>query len=111
MAEPLLLVKGSEVPSLVRVQAERYRAATDLVLVFGGTAVVTDTVKNTVGSLAGRQTALWGPTTPWEQNPAFPTTSAARKPGVSAGVAGTDRPGTAPSRPTPTRDLQSASQG
>lgn len=111
MAEPLLLVKGSEVPSLVRVQAERYRAATDLVLVFGGTAVVSDGVKSKVGSLAGRQTALWGPTTPWEQNPAFPMTSAARKPGISAGLAGPDRPGTAPSRPSTPRDLRTASQG
>ena len=111
MAEPLLLVKGSGVPPIVRVQAERYRAGTDLVLVFGGTGVVSDAVRNTVGSLAGRQTALWGPTSPWEQNPAFPMASAARKPGISAGVGGADRPGTSPSRTATPRDLRSALQG
>ena len=110
LLEPIMLVKGSEVPSLVRVQAERYRAATDLVFVFGGTGVVTDGVKATVKGLAGRQTAIWGFDTPMEDNPAFPQTLAGHKPGQSVSVGG-ERAGAATERPSTPRDLRTASQG
>lgn len=89
MAEPLLLVAGSTLPAVVRAQADRYRAGTDLVLVFGGTGVVSDAVKTTVSSLAGKQTAIWGWNTPSEENPDFPATLAARTHGSQTPVGGT----------------------
>lgn len=110
LIEPLLLVKGSEVPTLVRVQAERYRAGTDLVLVFGGTGAVSNGVKATVSSLAGRQTALWGGDSPWEGNPDFPQTLGARGPAQSAPV-GDVRTAPGTDRPSTPRDLRAASQG
>jgi len=107
LLEPLVLVKGTEVPSLVRVQAERYRAATDLVFVFGGTGVVSDSVKTTVKGLAGRQTALWGPSSLYEPNPTYPQTLGARTQDRTT-VLGGER---SHPRPTSATDLRSASQG
>jgi putative cell wall-binding protein len=88
MAEPLLLVSGTAVPSVVRTQADRYRAGTDLVLLFGGTGVVSDAVRTTVSGLAGRQTAIWGWTTPTEANPDYEEILAGRGTGTHAPVGG-----------------------
>ena len=72
MWQPLMLVKAAQTPSAVGSQAGLYRPATDQVLTFGGTAVVSDAVRADLAQLAGTQTALYGPTTPLVENPDFP---------------------------------------
>lgn len=70
--QPLLLVQQDAVPSATREQAVNYRPSTDTVLVFGGTGAITDKTKSQLVGHAGRQTALWGWTTPLEPNPDMP---------------------------------------
>ncbi len=72
MWQPLMLVQKSTTPATVSAQAYSYRAATDQVLTFGGSGVVAETVRSTVATRAGTQTALYGPTTPLVENPDFP---------------------------------------
>jgi putative cell wall-binding protein len=69
MLQPLMLVKTDSVPSSVATQAARYRASTDVALVFGGTTVVANGVLTSVGQAAGRQTALFGPDVPFVDLP------------------------------------------
>jgi putative cell wall-binding protein len=78
MWEPLLLVRPDFVPASTRDQAVDYRASTDTVVVYGGTGAVSDGVKKQLVDSAGRQTALWGWTTPLEPNPDMPQTLGGR---------------------------------
>ena len=72
--EPLILVSPTSVPATVRAQATAYRAGTDAVFAFGSDAVITKTVQDQLTAAAGRQTAIYGWTSPREPNPALPAT-------------------------------------
>jgi Cell wall binding domain 2 (CWB2) len=74
--QPLMLARASTLPSVVSGQAYRYRASTDQVLVFGGTAVVSDGVRGLVSVAAGTQTANFGPDVLVVPNPKMPATAA-----------------------------------
>lgn len=73
--QPLMLARASSLPSVVSGQAYRFRASTDQVLVFGGTAVVSEGVRGLANAAAGRQTAYFGPDVPTVDNPKIPGTA------------------------------------
>ena len=101
--EPLILVKPTSVPAPVKAQATSYRAGTDEVFVFGSEAVITNAVQQQLHAAAGRQTAIYGRTSPREANPAVPATlgDARGTAGASSGPQGAlDRRG-GDSVPTP----------
>ena len=74
--EPLVLVRPKAVPTTVRDQARAYRAGTDAVVVFGGESAVSASVEGQLVAVAGRQTALFGPSVEVVPNPALPATPA-----------------------------------
>ena len=97
---------------MVRTQADLYRGGTDAVFLFGGTAAVSDAVKNTALGYAGRQTALYGPTAPRVLNPDAPTGLAAKgaQSGPDATIGGPARPNGAGKLPDAVKGFRSAAQ-
>ena len=76
LAQPLLLTKGSSLPSVIAAQANAFRPATDLVLTFGGSAVVPDSVRLEAAWRAGTETAYFGSDVPVVTNPKVTASSA-----------------------------------
>jgi putative cell wall-binding protein len=110
--EPLLLVKPSSMPTVVGAQADRYKGGTDAVLLFGGTGAVSDGVKRSALDHAGRQTALYGPTTPLVPNADVQVAHGAKgtRAGADAAIEALPQGNGAKSRPEALRGFRSAAE-
>lgn len=62
--QPILLAKGSELPAFTAGRLDRSRAATDLVVAFGGPDSVSDAALAEAVTRAGTQTRYFGPDAP-----------------------------------------------
>ena len=84
MAQPLMLVSPTSVPTSVGSQAALFRPSTDQVLSFGGPSVLSESVRTALTGYAGTQTALWGPDVAQATNPLYPPAPATATGGTTA---------------------------
>ena len=97
IGQPLMLVPPTSLPSSVGAVASTFRAATDEVILFGGTSSVSDAVRDQVRDRAGTQTAMWGPDVKREPNPMWPQSQRATSP-AGKGLSRTGALSTSPSQ-------------
>jgi putative cell wall-binding protein len=102
MWQPLVLVQAGTVPAAVGSQATLFRPSTDEVLTFGGTAVVSESVRAALSGYAGTQNAMQGPNVARVDNPLHPNTST-----TTGGTPGSARPNAL----SPSQRLRPASTG